>query len=78
MPQVKYMRHESDQGMSVDPDKVKAIQDMPKPKCAKDRLIGTVKYLSKFIPHLADILEPVRSLLKKGMPLCGHLNMIRH
>ena len=67
--QVKYMGHiYSADGMSVDPDKVQAVENIPKPTCVKDvqRLIGTVNYLSKFIPNLSDILLPMRSILKKG------------
>jgi hypothetical protein len=30
-----------------------------------ERLLGTVNYLGKFIPNLATITKPIRSLLKK-------------
>ena len=31
------------------------------------RFCGMVQYLSKFIPHLADTLEPIRMLTRKDV-----------
>ena len=40
---------------------------MPCPSSKKDveRLVGTVNYLAKFLSKLANIIAPIRELLKK-------------
>ena len=55
------------EGLHVDPKEVKAIEEMPEPEDAKavQRLLGSVNYLAKFVPHLSDILEPLRRLMDK-------------
>lgn len=65
---VKYMGQIlSSEGMCPDPDKVKAVVEMPRPKNLKDvqRLIGLVTYLSKYLPHLSETCEPLRRLTVK-------------
>ena len=56
-------------GLRPDADKVKAISEMCPPADAKElhRLQGMVTYLSKFVPHLADLTAPLRQLLRKGV-----------
>lgn len=56
-------------GVQADPDKVKAIQDMPAPTDAKgvQRFIGMVNYLSKFVPSFSSLTEPLRALQKTGV-----------
>jgi len=69
--QCKYVGHLlTPEGVSPDPDKVKAISDKDPPGDAKElhRLQGIVTYLSKFVPHLADLTAPLRQLLRKDMP----------
>jgi len=68
--QCKYIGHLlTPEGICPDPDKVKAISDMGPPADAKElhRLQGMVTYLSKFVPHLADLTAPLRQLLRKGV-----------
>lgn len=68
--QCKYIGHLlTPEGICPDPDKVKAISDMAPPADAKElhRLQGMVTYLSKFVPHLADLTAPLRQLLRKGV-----------
>ena len=57
------------EGLQVDPAKVKAICEMPPPTdvAAVQRLLGFVQYLSKFLPHLADITKPLRELTQGDM-----------
>ncbi|KAI5108262.1 hypothetical protein C0J45_1856, partial [Silurus meridionalis] len=45
----------SSMGLKPDPEKVRAIMDMPNPTDAKgvQRLIGFANYLAKFMPHLS-------------------------
>ena len=44
----------SERGIEVDPDKIKAIQEMPVPKTEKDvrGFIGKLQYISRFIAKL--------------------------
>ena len=68
MPSVAYMGHIiSARGLSPDPDKVKAIQQMPRPTDVQgvQRLLGVVTYLAKFMPRLSDVCEPLRRLTDK-------------
>ena len=53
-------------GVQPDPSKVKAITNMPPPYDRKgvERLLGTINYLSKFIPNMSTITQPIRELLK--------------
>ncbi|KAI4873533.1 hypothetical protein NFI96_011364, partial [Prochilodus magdalenae] len=53
-----------------DPEKVRAIVNMPNPTDAKgvQRLIGFANYLAKFMPHLSAVSEPLLSLLDKDTP----------
>ena len=48
----------------------KAITEMPKPTTLKDlqTFLGMVQYLSKFLPRIAEITEPLRDLMKKHAP----------
>jgi transposase InsO family protein len=56
-------------GLHVDPEKVKAIQAMPIPDDTKAifRSNGMVNYLSRFLPKLADMMQPIRYLTHKGV-----------
>lgn len=50
----------SQKGIEVDPDKVKAIREMPPPKNEKEvwGFIGRLQYISRFIAKFATICEP--------------------
>ncbi|XP_057378537.1 uncharacterized protein K02A2.6-like [Daphnia carinata] len=52
--------------LKVDPEKVKAIVNMPEPEDKKGlvRLLGMVTYLDKFCQNLASLTRPLRDLLK--------------
>ena len=65
---IGYMGHIlSQRGLSPDPDKIKALTDMPKPTDVQgiQRLIGMVTYLAKFLPQLSTVCEPLRRLTYK-------------
>ena len=51
-----------------DLNKVLAIRDMPTPQNIHDarRLCGMIQYLARFLPDLADMLEPIRALTRKN------------
>ncbi|CAB4040527.1 Transposon Ty3-G Gag-Pol poly [Paramuricea clavata] len=63
--EVTFMGHLlTDEGLKPDPDKVRAILEMPKPTdvAAVRRLIGFVNYLQRFLPNLSGVYEPLRKL----------------
>ena len=55
------------QGLKIDPDKAKAVLEMPRPEYMEgvQRLNGFVNYLSKFLPCLADHMEPLCRLTQQ-------------
>ena len=55
-------------GIEIDPDKVKAIQELPPPKTLKEvrGLLGRLNYIARFISQLTDKCEPLFKLLKKN------------
>ena len=68
--EVPYIGHVlTDKGLKPDPDKIRAMLEMPKPTdvAGVQRLIGFVNYLSKFLPHLSGVCEPLRKLMAKDV-----------
>ena len=57
-------------GIKVDEAKVQAIRDMPKPVDGPGvrRLCGMTQYMSRFLPDLAETLEPIRALTRRDTP----------
>ena len=60
----------SEQGIEVDPDKIKVILDMPVPRTNKKirGFLGRLQYISRFITRLRNICEPIFHLLRKNQP----------
>ncbi|XP_077217903.1 uncharacterized protein LOC143852407 [Tasmannia lanceolata] len=58
----------SQRGIEVDPQKIKAIQEMAPPKTEKQirGFLGNVQYLRRFIAQLTTTCEPIFKLLKKN------------
>lgn len=56
-------------GIDLDPAKTKAIEGMEPPKSTKqlESFLGKVSYIRRFIPALAELLEPFQRLLKKDV-----------
>lgn len=66
--EVSFMGHIfSQEGLKIDPDKVKAVLEMPSPEDVEgiQRVNGFVNYLAKFLPRLADQMEPIRRLTRQ-------------
>ena len=59
----------SQDGLKTDPEKVRAIVEMPRPtdKAGVRRLLGMVNYVSKFIPNLSDLTTLLRLLLHEDV-----------
>ncbi|XP_021752865.1 uncharacterized protein LOC110718341 [Chenopodium quinoa] len=60
----------SQDGIKVDSDKVKAIQELPPPRTEKEirGFLGRIQYISRFISQLTTRCEPIFMLLKKNVP----------
>ena len=60
----------SERGIEVDPDKIKAILDMPVPRTEKEikGFLGKLQYIIHFITRLTNICEPIFRLLRKNQP----------
>jgi len=54
-------------GIEIDQSKIKAIQEMPKPKNLKELrdLQGCLAYIRRFISNLAGCCHPFHHLMKK-------------
>lgn len=52
------------EGFKPDPEKIKAIEEMPSPKSHEElaTIIGMVNYLSCYIPNLSTLNQPLREL----------------
>ena len=73
LSQVPFMGHLlTADGVVTDPNKVRAIRDMPTPTDVKSlqRFLGMVTYLAKFLPHLSSVCEPLRRLELKDVEWC--------
>jgi len=56
-------------GLQTNPEKIKAVQEMPRPTSKKElltRLLGFVNYLSKFLPKLSEVVQPLRLMTAMG------------
>ena len=70
-PEVKFMGHViSKDGLKPDPEKVRAVKDMPKPtnKQETQSLLGFINYLAKFLPRLSEVSQPLRELTLANTP----------
>src|SRR4051812_30487291 len=58
----------SKRGIEVDPDKVKAIQEMPSPRTEKQvrGFLGRLNYISRFIYLMTATCAPIFKLLRKN------------
>ena len=56
-------------GLLPEPEKIEAIKEMPCPTDVKgeQRLGGLVNYLAKFLPHISDVMAPIRNLVKANV-----------
>ena len=68
---IKFLGHTiSEEGVSVNDDKIKVIKDHPVPNNKKQlkSFLGLVNYYRKYIPNVAHISEPLNYLLRKNIP----------
>jgi hypothetical protein len=57
----------SPEGIKIDPERVKAIQqiDIPRNKKSIQSFIGKIIFLRRFIPNFAEIIKYITDMLKK-------------
>lgn len=69
-PQMRYLGYVVDKyGLHVDPDKVRAMLDIPSPKnvCDVRRIVGTFSWYRRFVQDFASIVAPITALMKKSV-----------
>ncbi|KAJ8346650.1 hypothetical protein SKAU_G00280510 [Synaphobranchus kaupii] len=67
-PEYLFVGHKvSAAGIEPDPEKIKAITDMPIPQNTADvrRFLGMATYIARFIPQFSNTTKPLRDLLAK-------------
>ena len=67
---VPYVGHIiSAEGLNPDPEKIRAMKAMPPPtaKVNLRRFLGSIQYLVKFLPMLAEVEIPLRELPKRDV-----------
>ncbi|PKI74514.1 hypothetical protein CRG98_005091 [Punica granatum] len=59
----------SEKGIEVDPDKVKAIMELPPPSTVREvrSFLGRLNYIARFIANLTDKCQPLFRLLRKNV-----------
>ena len=65
IPEIPFIGHVATaDGLQVDPRKVRAINEMPRPRdvAAVQRLLGLTQYLANFLPRLSDMTKPLRKI----------------
>jgi len=64
----------SQRGIKVDPEKVKAILEMPEPRTEKQvrGFLGCLNYIARFISQITAICEPLFKLLHKNQSIHGN------
>ena len=71
--QVRFLGHLlTANGGQADPEKIRAIIEMPKPTDVKgvQRFLGLINYLSKFLPKMSELCEPLRVLTLRETEWC--------
>jgi hypothetical protein len=69
VPELKYLGYVvNENGLTVDPDKVQAIIDIPTPRTTKEirRIIGMASWYRRFSPNFSTLMAPICALLRKN------------
>ena len=59
----------SKKGISIDPERIKAIKQIPLPhnKKGMQSFMGTINFLRRFVPDFAQIVKPLQQMVKKSV-----------
>ena len=70
----------SAEGLKPDPEKVRAMKEVPPPTTKEDvqRFLGSIQYLAKFLPMLAEVETPLRELTKKYFSATETRSKLKH
>lgn len=71
--EIKYLGLKfSEKGIESDENRIKSIVELKRPTNVKElrSILGKINYLRSFIPNMANIVEPMKSLLRKDSILC--------
>lgn len=62
----------SAEGIKPDPDRVKSLKEIPKPKNRQEMqsVLGAFGYYSRFVQKYANYIEPFRDLLSQKNKFC--------
>jgi len=66
---VVYSGHKfTKEGLALDPERVRAILDMPEPTSIANvhTILGMITYICKYLQNLSSLTEPLRSLIKES------------
>ena len=69
-PEVTFLGHViTGQGIRISPAKVEAVQKLSAPKDVTElrKVLGMITYLTKFMPHAQDVLQPLNVLLQSDV-----------
>ena len=56
----------SKNGISIDPERIKAIEQIPLPhnKKGMQSFMGTINFVRRFVPYFAQIVKPLQQMVK--------------
>ena len=59
----------SKKGLTIDPERVEAIQALPLPshKKALQSFLGRINFVCRFVPNFAALIKPITLMLKKSI-----------
>ena len=69
--ELDFLGHHIDKrGITPLPEKVQAVRDFPQPQSQRQlrQFIGLVNFYHRFLPHCAQLMQPLHALLSKGKP----------
>ena len=59
----------SKKGISIDPKRIKAIEQIPLPhnKKGMQSFMGTINFVQRFVPDFAEIVKPLQQMVKQSV-----------
>ena len=75
--ELDFLGHHIDKhGITPLPEKVQAVRDFPQPQSQRQlrQFIGLVNFYHRFLPHCAQLMQPLHALLSKGKPKSQSIN----
>jgi len=68
-PEMRYLGYVVDRnGLRVDPDKVRAMLELPRPKSPREvrRVLGSFGWYRRFVPEFSSVVAPITALTMKN------------